>query len=82
MASSLDAKAMVVARKMQSVLEGEANDDIVAACAYIIANAVAILALDRADAGRMLKVCARGQRKFLDEVWPVVRAELERRGLT
>lgn len=79
--SQLDEPTFILIRKMQTALEGEANDTILAACTYITANAVAILAHDRADAGRLLKDCARDQRKLLDGVWDRVRAELERRKL-
>ena len=68
---------MILTTKMQSVLEGESNADIVAACSYVIANAVAILAHDRADADRLLKKCAQEQRKLLDGVWDQVRAALK-----
>lgn len=66
---------------MQSALEGEANDTIVEASCYIIANAVAILAKDRADARRMLKACASNQGDQLDLISDRIRAELRRRGM-
>lgn len=78
---AIDEKAMAIITKMQVALEGEANDKIVEASCYIIANAVAILARDRADAKRMLKVCAGNQSAHLDQIWDRIRAELRRRGV-
>lgn len=67
--------------KMQSALEGQANTDILAATCYIIANAVAILARDQAEGEQLINELARDQRKILKDVWPGVRAELERQKL-
>ena len=50
-----DGRTMIVVKKMQDGLEGEANDAITGACSFVIANAAAILAQDRADAERILK---------------------------
>ena len=77
MTTPFDEKSVILTMKMQAILEGESNADIVAACNYIIANAVAILAHDRADADRILKQCGREQRKLLDGAWDQVRAVLE-----
>lgn len=81
MAPQPDDKTTAIIRQMQSAIEGQANTDIVAACCYLIANAVAILAHDRADGEKILKMLAKDQRRLLDELWPGVRAELERRKL-
>ena len=77
----LDATELALVMKMQSVLDGEANDKIAMACSFIIANAVAILAHDRPDSDRMLELLARKQKSMLDGCWEDVRAELERRKL-
>lgn len=77
----VDDRAIALVAKMQSALEGEANDTIVEASCYIIANAVAILAKDRADARRMLKACASNQGDQLDLISDRIRAELRRRGM-
>ena len=78
MTTPTEPKAVALTTKVQTVLEGESNADIVAACSYIIANAVAILAQDRADADQILKQCVKDQRKMLNGVWDQVRAALER----
>ena len=81
MALKPDDPVYPIISRMQSALEGQANTDIAAATCYIIANAVAILARDRADADQILKELVGDQREILNEVWPAVRAELERRKL-
>lgn len=68
--------------RMQAALEGQANTDIAEANSYIIANAVAILARDRAHADELLSAYAEYQRRILDDVWAGVRAELAKRKLS
>lgn len=81
MTASVEEKVVAIIKKMQTAIDGEPNDCIMAASAYIVANAIAVLARDRAQADLLLKGITKDQRKILDEVWPGVRAELARRKL-